>query len=996
MRIFRAAGSSICNPQAPKISLSFWRGSMARVAALLVLLALAVLPSTASDSPARALVGTAAPLSAITFTQSPASPQPIDTPITLTTTATGGTSVQFQYWVYNANANPAWSQLQGYSATPTCTWTPSTPGNYYLSATALDTSSGIVVNQCAWYTIIPPIVSLTASPASPRAPNTPITLSATATGGTNVQYQFWAYNANLTPTWSQLRGYSASATCAWQPTTPGNYYITMTALDGTSGVASVASYWFTVTGATPLSAVSVSAAPATPEPVNTTITFIAMATGGTNVQCQFWLYNAASSPAWSMLQGYSTQTVCLWAPAVAGDYLLSVTAQDGVTGAIANQMVWYTITPTPLTAVNVTMSPSSPQPASTPITVTASAVGGSNVQYQFWLYNPAASPSWSQLQVYSASPTYQWTPSAAGSYVLSVTAQDIPTGTAVNTLVPYTVTYNQFVGLSANVTTLGVITSGGAPLDGHSPTSAQVTVTVYINGQLANNQAVQFSCTPSLGTIPASTTTNAVGVATVTYQAGAVAGQVSVYATCGALTSQPLIITQQPGPVTAITLSIAPPTATGAAGTVSVKDANGNAVANQTVNLTLTSSNPAIVLDTNPPVVTTNSNGSATFNILNYDQAGTATLTASMLGVVPAMQAVTFTAQPNPQLLNGSLTQNVSPNSMTPLTLQFLEPANTPVWAQVTDPSIGQSQASQANTGSLTSITNPTPAFAIPLTTNASGQVALSYTAASQLESGITVTFYNSAAMQSTNAYGTVLHFNVVLAGPPSVTATPKSSSEIDLSWYAVPNALSYAIRRSPDCLSWTTVIANLAAVANPTYADGTSGTPLQANTIYYYQICATTAIGVSQYSATVNALTFPQAPVITNASAFSSSAIDITWTTVSGALGYRVLYKKSTDTVYTQFGPDINPIPNATSQTLQITGLIANTSYNFEVAAFNASGASNSLAAALSTLQTIPVQKLTALTPSPQIYYSSVLERRRYPGRALPNRHHPYRYGTK
>ena len=54
------------------------------------------------------------------------------------------------------------------------------------------------------------------------------------------------------------------------------------------------------------------------------------------------------------------------------------------------------------------------------------------MQYQFWLYNPAATPAWSQLQAYSAQATCAWTPAAAGNYLLSVTAQDA-TGTAVNT-----------------------------------------------------------------------------------------------------------------------------------------------------------------------------------------------------------------------------------------------------------------------------------------------------------------------------------------------------------------------------------------------------------------------------------------------------------------------------------------------------------------------------------------------------------------------------------
>ena len=95
----------------------------------------------------------------------------------------------------------------------------------------------------------------------------------------------------------------------------------------------------------------------------------------------------------------------------------------------------------PLTAVSVTASRTSPQPVNTPITLTATATGGTNVQYQFWVYNPAATPAWSQLQAYSTpvQPVPGRRPPPA-NYLLSVTAKDGVTGTEVNTTLWYTIT----------------------------------------------------------------------------------------------------------------------------------------------------------------------------------------------------------------------------------------------------------------------------------------------------------------------------------------------------------------------------------------------------------------------------------------------------------------------------------------------------------------------------------------------------------------------------
>ncbi len=143
---------------------------------------------------------------------SPASPQPINTPITLTADGDGRGAVQYQFWLYNPAATPAWSQLQAYSSTATCLWTPTTPGNYLLSVTARTASPAreritpLVYHYRGARSRPSP---LPPSPASPQPANTPITLTATATGGTNVQYQFWVYNPAATPAWSQLQAFSA-------------------------------------------------------------------------------------------------------------------------------------------------------------------------------------------------------------------------------------------------------------------------------------------------------------------------------------------------------------------------------------------------------------------------------------------------------------------------------------------------------------------------------------------------------------------------------------------------------------------------------------------------------------------------------------------------------------------------------------------------------------------------------------------------------------------
>ncbi len=289
---------------------------------------------------------TGIPLTAVTVQASLASPQPVGTPITLTAAATGGTDVQYQFWVYNPAAVPAWSQLQAYSRQAACSWTPAAPGNYLFAITAQDGVIGTEASTTLWYylTVIPlTSVQVQASPAPPQMIGTPIALTATAIGGSNVRFQFWLYNPTASPAWSELQAYSASATCCWTPTTAGWYLLSVTAHDSASGIEVNTTRWYQISTVPPLSRVSVTTTPASPLPANTPITLTATATGGTSVQYQFWVYDPATPSAWSQLQAYSSQNSCSWTPTAAGSYLFSVTAKDEQTGIEVNTVLWYTV-----------------------------------------------------------------------------------------------------------------------------------------------------------------------------------------------------------------------------------------------------------------------------------------------------------------------------------------------------------------------------------------------------------------------------------------------------------------------------------------------------------------------------------------------------------------------------------------------------------------------------------------------------------------------------
>ena len=87
-------------------------------------------------------------------------------------------------------------------------------------------------------------VSLNVTPPPPQQTKSTISISAIATGGYDVNYQFLVYNPLASPVWSILQGFATNNICTWTPTSPGNYLITVIAQDGLNGVqvSNTASY----------------------------------------------------------------------------------------------------------------------------------------------------------------------------------------------------------------------------------------------------------------------------------------------------------------------------------------------------------------------------------------------------------------------------------------------------------------------------------------------------------------------------------------------------------------------------------------------------------------------------------------------------------------------------------------------------------------------------------------------------------------------------------
>jgi outer membrane protein assembly factor BamB len=341
-------------------------------------------------------------------------------------------------------------------------------------------------------------VSLAPAPPSPQPAHTPVTFTATATGGncTTPDYQFWL-RAATSSAWTMVQDYGGGNAFNWTSTTQaGDYFVSVHARQNTSGVPfqSLATVTYRI-NATACASVSLSAAPPSPSLAGTPVTFTANAAACPNASYAFWRRSASSS-MWTQVQAFSTTNTLAWT-ATLGNFFFSVWAKDASSTATfdANNTIPYSGTTPNCASVGLVAAPGSPQTAGTPLTFTANASGctDANPLYEFWR-RPVTSGTWTIVQPYSTTSTFNWDGSgASGGYFISVWAKDASSPTST---------------FDANRTTLFQINPaicGSVAMSAPSPASPQpagttVTFTANAPGCANPNPVFEFWVRPANST----------------------------------------------------------------------------------------------------------------------------------------------------------------------------------------------------------------------------------------------------------------------------------------------------------------------------------------------------------------------------------------------------------------------------------------------------------------------------------------------------------------
>ena len=375
----------------------------------------------------------------VTLTAAPPNQTTSGTQVTFTANATGcpnATSL-YEFWIRPFSSN-TWTSVQAYSSNNVFLWDTSRQEPSYIGVWAKDAGSPTAtfeVNASVQYMVTVAEcgggVTLAAAPTPPQNAGTQVTFTATASGCPNANplYEFWERPA-ASSTWTSVQAYSTNNQFRWDTSgAAGIVYIGVWAKDAASTtptfdpsclpcLKAIASVAYQVNSGS-CSAVSLTAAPPSPQVAGTQVTFTAHATGCTNSLplYAFWKRRVSSS-VWTLAQNYSGSDQFHWdTTSDSGAFQVGVWAKDAASTTPtfdANASVPYAALSS-CASVTVSASPNTvTHGTGTHSTATAAASGCTNISgtlYEFWMRTTTT--GWQLVQGYSTSSIYDWNSTGA-------------------------------------------------------------------------------------------------------------------------------------------------------------------------------------------------------------------------------------------------------------------------------------------------------------------------------------------------------------------------------------------------------------------------------------------------------------------------------------------------------------------------------------------------------------------------------------------------------
>ncbi|MDI6787690.1 MAG: fibronectin type III domain-containing protein, partial [Planctomycetota bacterium] len=235
---------------------------------------------------------------------------------------------------------------------------------------------------------------------------------------------------------------------------------------------------------------------------------------------------------------------------------------------------------------------------------------------------------------------------------------------------------------------------------------------------------------------------------------------------------------------------------------------------------------------------------------------------------------------------------------------------------------------------------------------------------------------YNAGGNSNYSNEASAVTLPSVPIAPSSLTAIAVSQSQLNLSWVDNSNnEQGFKVERSPDGVAYT---LRSTFNANVTLFNDTG---LTASTTYYYRVYGFNTGGNSSYSDAVSQTTYapplatPISPSGLVVTTVSLSQINLTWTDNSdNEVGFKIERKEGIGGTYAQ----IDTVTTGITSYSNTSGLSANTTYYYQVRAYNTQGNSdycgsaNTTTLPLAVASPTPSNALTNISLTPQIQWAS------------------------
>jgi|GEM_PF-2633888 len=323
-----------------------------------------------------------------------------------------------------------WTEVQGWSDDPTCTWVPERKGTYYLRVyTRTEGRSGYDTYDTYKYTVdIQPLesVSLAIDKDSPQEAATEITLTANAEGLHADGTELYLIRAKMGRRWYAISPWSTNNQATWTPSKPGSYTLQVLArAAGRSGydVVYKAPQPYIVTEIPKQTGVSLTTDIREGQEYGTDVTLTATPAAGVASDRAEYRFIYKYGRRWHEIQDWASSNTCTWQPPRRGTYYIRIYSRtQGRTNrydAYDTIKSYFADIPKQ-TSVNLTFDKAPIQESNTDILLTAenttaneTLAGRAEYMFKYKLGRKTE-----MIRDWSKENTCTWTPVKKGKYIL--------------------------------------------------------------------------------------------------------------------------------------------------------------------------------------------------------------------------------------------------------------------------------------------------------------------------------------------------------------------------------------------------------------------------------------------------------------------------------------------------------------------------------------------------------------------------------------------------